>query len=584
MGRPVGHYVDLATRYAEDVASGKIPACRYVRLACERQLRDLERKNFPYEFDVAKAEKPCRFIEKLPHVKGEWARKTPAGDWRTIELRPWQCFGITAMFGWVARDDILDEDGDVMTTAGKRRYRHAYWETPRKNAKSTIAAGIALYLMAADGEPGADVYCTASTHKQANDAVFQTARAMVRRSKGFRRYYGAQVFKFNISIDETQSSFEPLHSRGETLDGLNVHGAVNDELHAQKRRELHDVIETACGSRSQPMLLDITTAGSDTSGICYEVRGYAVRVLERVLDDEQTFAVIYTVDEGDDWTDRRTWKKANPNWGVSVYPMAIEAHYKKAKATPSYQNTFLTKYLNVWCGAASAYFDMMAYRRCADSGLKIEQFAGEECYVGVDLSSKIDIASLAFVFSRYVEGAMHIYAFGRHFLPEKTIRDSSNAQYQGWHRQGYLLSTKGQVIDVDVIQADVEEIVEANNLQVVELDVDPMHNATQFAASMDEAGYDVIEVRPQVLTMSEPMKWLDALIRDGRFHHDGDPALAWMVSNVIAKADNKDNVYPRKERPEAKIDGVMAILTAMNRIFEGDSRYIEPTILSLSDG
>ncbi len=557
----LGPYVAKALTYADGVSRGQIPACKWVRLACERQLRDLARTSFEYEFDLDRAHAICAFVEKMPHVKGEWAQR---GE--TIHLEDWQCFTYTTVFGWVE----VAVQGRPVHPLPARRFRKAYICVPRKNTKSTMSAPVGLYMLVEDGEPGAEVYVTATNRKQSSDIVFGTAKQMALRAPGFVAKYGTRIFKYNISVDDSASKFEPLHARGGTLDGLNVSCAINDELHAHVNREVHDVIASATGARRQPLNWDITTAGFDNSGICYEVQLYVQKVLEGIVDDETTFGLIYSIDEGDDWTSEATWQKANPNWGVSVYPMQLRSEFKRAREEPAYQRNFLTKYLNVWCGAAAAWMDMIAWDKCADPALSLQDFRGEDAYVGVDLSSKIDMTSVVPVIPRWIDGELHVFVFGMHYLPEAAVEQSKNSQYHGWVRRGALRATAGNVIDVDRIEREIaEEIAEV--VTVREIDVDPMHNSTQFSAHMEEAGFECVDVRPTVLNFSEAMKWVEALVKDGRLHHDGCPVMTWAMSNVVAKPDAKDNIYPRKDREHYKIDPAISLLMAVSRILTAEA-------------
>lgn len=534
-------YFQRALDYAESVVEGRIAACKWVALACERQLKDLEREGFPYSFDVERADEVCRFIEKLPHIKGKWAGKK-------LHLEPWQCFILTTVFGWV------DEGGN-------RRFRTAYTEVPRKNAKSTLTSGVALYMLSADGEPGAEVYSAATTRDQAR-IVFNDAQQMARKSPGLREALGVTVGAHNIHVLDTASKFEALSAEGSTLDGLNIHFASVDELHAHKTRAVWDVLETATGSRSQSLLWAITTAGSNRAGICYEVRTYLAKVLEGVTEDETLFGVIYTLDDGDDWTDPGVWAKANPNIGVSVYREDVERLARKAMSMPSAQNNFLTKRLNVWVNADTAWMDMRSWDRCATPGMAPSEFEGAPCYVALDLATRVDIAALMQMFVRNVEGKPHYFAFGRYYLPEDTVETSGNSQYQGWAIEGRLVQTPGNVTDYGYIRQDLRDL--ASRFELREVPYDPFQ-ATQLSTELMDEGFPMVEMRPTVMNFSEPMKELEAAVLEGRFHHDGDPVLTWMVSNVVCHLDNKDNIYPRKERPENKIDGVVALIMAIGR-------------------
>jgi len=539
-------YVAIATQYARDVVEGRIPACRYVRQAAQRQLDELEQGVIGYHFDVEAASRPCRFIEKLPHIKGRWARER-----QLIRLEPAQVFLITTLFGWV------DEQG-------LRRFRIAYIEMPRKNAKSTLAAGIALYMLTADGEAGAEVYSAATTRDQAR-IVWKDAKHMVDRTPGLRRRFGVETSAHSIDVPHTASLFRPLsRDHGGNLDGLNIHCGVIDELHAHKTRDVFDVLDTGTGSRDQPLLLLITTAGFNRAGVCYEKRSYTIKVLSGAVDDPTWFGIIFTVDEEDLeheerlLTDEHIWRKANPNWGVSVNPADIARKAKQALETPSARSNFLTKHLNVWVNADTTWMDMIAWERCADRSLRETDFTDVPCYMAADLASKVDIASVAKVFER--DG--HYYGFVRHYLNEEAAEAGRNSQYAGWARAGHLVLTPGNVTDYELIEDDIR--ADAADFDIQELALDPWQ-AEHMRQRLAEDGLNTIELRQTVANMSEPMKMLQALVLQGRFHHNGDPVLAWMVSNVVAHLDAKDNIYPRKEHPDNKIDGVVALIMALGR-------------------
>jgi phage terminase large subunit-like protein len=539
-------YAAIARGYAEGVLLGEIPACEWVKKACRRQIADLERQDLTYRYDEKKAARVCRFIEKLPHIKGKWAK---AG--RRIELQPWQIFILTTAFGWVSRE------------TGLRRYKTAYLEMPRKNGKSSMSSGVGIYCCCADGEEGGEIYSAATTRDQAK-IVWQDAWHMVERSPGLKTAFGVSTTAHAISQVRTASRFQALSAEGNSLDGLNIHCAIVDELHAHRTRKVFDVLETATGARSQPLLWLITTAGSDRSGICYEQRTYLTKILDGVVKDDTYFGVIYTIDDGDDWSSPKVWAKANPNYGVSVFPEDIERLCVKALKMPSAQNNFLTKRLSVWVNADSAFFNMVELAKCADPKLKAEEFLGEPCWIGIDLATRRDIAPRIQLFRR----GDHYYCFGRYYLPESEIEGSKNSQYSGWVRDGWITATPGNIIDFGYIEEDLIEL--ASKYQIMEVDYDPFQ-ANQFTTRMMKEGFPMVEMRPLVKTFSEPMKHLDALISEGKFHYNGDPVLAWMFSNVVAHFDIKDNVFPRKERDENKIDGVVALLMCLGRAMVADS-------------
>lgn len=547
-------YLHRARAYAERVTLGQEAAGRLERLACQRFLDDYELRqghdDFPYRFDEAIGARACRFVDLMPHIKGEWARPVYEDGqlaYATLNMEDWQVFKTINLFGW------------VHAATGLRRFRRAYEEVARKNAKSTWAAAVLLLLLAADGEPGAQVYSAATTGDQARE-VFDVARNMADRKPDFKHRFGVDVGRHDITVATTASGAKPLNAEGTTLDGLNIHGAVVDELHAHKTRALFDVLDSATGARSQPLIIMITTAGSDRSGICYEQRDYTIKVLERTIIDETWFGMIFTIDDGDLWHDPAVWRKSNPNLGVSVKVDDLQAACRKALATPSAQGNFLTKRLNVWVNADSAWMDMIAWDRCANPALTVDQVRHLPCVSGLDLASKVDVAAKVSLFID--EAADKYYLIPTFWLPERAVEQGRNSQYDGWRRAGHINVTDGDVTDFDQIEQAVRD--DLADLDLREAAADPWQ-ASQLISHLIDDGAPMVEYRQTVQTMSEPMKELEALVLQGKLEHNGNPAMTWMISNVVCHRDAKDNIYPRKERDENKIDGPVAAIIALGR-------------------
>lgn len=538
--------------YAKRVVDGEEPAGALEIAACRRLLTDLERAGtdeFPYVLDHAAGHRACVFIELLPHIKGEWAKPVYVDGrfkYSTIKLEPWQVFAEYQLFGWKHRD------------TGLRRFRRSYEEIARKNAKSTRAAARQLYLVAADGEPGAHCYSAATTGDQARE-VFDVARNMALRVPEFLARFGVTVGKHDITLPETASSFKPLNAEGSTLDGLNIHGAVVDEVHAHKTRAVWDVIDTADGARSQPLISAITTAGSDRSGICYELRDYSVKVLQGTSKDETWFAVIYTIDDGDVWHDPKVWRKANPNLGVSVKLDNLEAKCNKALVQPSALPNFLTKHLNVWVSADSQWMNMIGWEKCARPGLTLEEFEGERCWIGMDLAEKRDFAALVLCFQR---GDRFIF-FPRLYLNEDAIEQSGNAHLQGWARAGHVVVTDGNVTDFDVIAHDLRSY--CNRFDVQEIPFDPAMSR-YFATKLVEEGLPLVEVRQAPMFFTQPLIQVENLVLEQKLEFDGNPVFTWMISNVEVSVSKFSGLkHPTKSREENKIDGPVAMLMALGR-------------------
>jgi len=518
-------HVEAGLNYARQVVDGKIPACKWTRLACERQLKDLKRKDLKWR--PKEAEKFCNFVELMPHVKGKWRS-------RTIQLEPWQSFIYCTIFGWYRPD-------------GLRRFRTVYIEVPRKNSKSTMSAPVGLWMLGPEKEPGAEVYSAATTRDQAK-IVFNIAKQMARKTPGYTNKFSVDVNAQNLSSIPTNSKFEPLSSDYNSLDGLNTQCAVVDELHAHKTRRVFDVLETSTGSRLQPLLWLITTAGANRSGICYEQHDYIKKILKGVQKDDSYFGIIYTIDEGDDWTSEETWKKVNPNWGVSVIPDDIRRLANKARVMASAQNAFLTKRLDVWVNADTAWMNMQDWNACADTGLDADEFEGSPCWIGLDLASKIDIAAMV----QLIQKDDKFYLFGRYYLPQEAVESGDNDSYSGWALDGRLIVTDGVMLDYSRIEEDLQDL--KSRFEVKEVLYDPFQ-ATQLATRMAKEGFPMIEVSPTVKNFSEPMKELEGLVYSRKITHDGCPVLTWMVSNVVCHRDHKDNIYPNKEQPQNKING-----------------------------
>ena len=575
-------YLPAARAYACAVLDGTIPACKWVRLAVERQQADLARTAevteliataqaavnaaaqglwagpleevaalqaqaeaavaaWPWVFDADRAERPCYFIELLPHIKGEWAAQRAL-----ITLEGWQVFIVTTVFGWVHRD------------TGWRRFREVYLEVPRKNAKSTLSSGIALYMLAADGEHGAEIYSAATTREQAR-IVFDVAREMAARSPGLRDQLGVALLAHSITAAYTSSKFLPLAAEASTQDGLNVHLAVLDELHAHKRRELYDVLDTARGSRRQSLIWIITTAGTDRSGICYARRTHITKLLDRVIEDASVFGIIYTIDEGDDPHVEASWAKANPNWRVSVLPDDMAAASRKAEAMPSDLNNFLTKRLNVWVNGESAWMDMRAWERCAKPALQIEDFEGEKCWAGLDLAEKRDFAA----YFRVIERAGVWHVFAKLYMNEVAVQESGNAHLAGWARSGYVTMTDGNITDFDVIADDMR--ADCKRFDMQEIAFDP-HMGQYFAVRLLEEGLPMVEIAQRSAFYSSALIQVDNLVHERKLIHEGNPVMAWMMSNLVVKVSKFNELRsPTKERAENKIDGPMAMLMALGR-------------------
>lgn len=421
--------VNAANQYARDVVRGKIVACQFVIQACQRHLDDLmaeKSKSFRYRFDKDLAERAAKFIQLLPHTKGEWAFKR-----MPITLEPWQLFVICCAFGWVNKGTRL------------RRFREVYTEIPRKNGKSAISAGVALYCFACDNEFGAEVYSGATTEKQAWE-VFRPARLMCKRTPMLTEAFGIEVNASNMNRPEDGARFEPLI--GNPGDGSSPHCAVVDEYHEHATDALYTTMLTGMGARRQPLMWAITTAGYNIEGPCYDKRREVIEMLNGSVPNDELFGIIYTVDEGDDWTDPQVLEKANPNIGVSVYREFLLSQQQRAKNNARLANVFKTKHLNIWVSARSAYFNLVSWQSCEDKSLTLERFEGQPCILAFDLARKLDMNSMARLYTREIDGKTHYYSVAPRFWvlgenilscdTEKSIRERFSVYQVAGQRAG----------------------------------------------------------------------------------------------------------------------------------------------------
>jgi phage terminase large subunit-like protein len=549
----VNSHAKKCNEYAENVVNGRVIACQNVVLACQRHLDDLNNESSPYRFDEGKANSICEFAELMPHVKGKWSGSI-------LILEPWQCFFLGVPFGWVRKSD------------GTRRFREIYGEIPRKNGKSVLGAIIGLYMFSADNEPGAEVYSAATSEAQAYE-VFRPAWQMTSKLPSYQKRFsidlgGTERNPGNIFSLETFSRFETVI--GKPGDGASPHCWLQDEYHEAKSDVAYDAGKTGMGARLQPMMVVITTAGTNTSYPCYSKRKQVEKVLRGELSNEELFGIIYSIDKDDDWADFKTWEKANPNLGISVFEDFLRGQLKTGLQEARKQNILKCKHLNVWSNAGESWLNSVDWEKCADKSLDINEFRGQPVWIGIDLASKIDIASRMRLFKM----DDHYYLFSSHYIPGDRTEGEDATHYLGWVEEGYLDATPGARIDFAYIKEDIFD--DAKNFDLRGQDSgggevcnDPW-NAQQLITELDQEGIATVEINQTVNMLSEPMKEIEACVRDGKFHHDDNPVTNWMFKNVCCRYDKKDNVFPFKEAKENKIDGAVASITAMSRAMRVD--------------
>lgn len=589
-------YVAVATAYAKAaVADRKGEShCLYVRQAAKRYLDDLKRgakRSCPFYFSAWHGNDVCDFIEKLPHVQGSW-------DTPTLQLEPAQVFILVNVFGFRRRVD------------DRRRFTRAYIEVARKNAKSTLTAGVALYCLTCEGELGPEIVIGATTGAQA-DKVFKPAKQMVERVAALREAFGLRAWARSVTCADNGGAVQPINAKSSTQDGWNPFVGILDELHAHKDRGLFDVIRSAFGARKQPLMWMITTAGFNVRGVCYEQRALLAKILAGAVEADHYFGVIYTIDEGDDVFDERVWVKANPLLGAAVDLSELRGYAIEAKASPASLGEFKTKRLNVWLNAASAWLSVEQWKRAAIDGLDWADFRGLECTIGADLADKDDITAVALIGQR-PDGQLIVKPI--FFLPAAALRreeqsDTGQSTYATWagHNggpplddeevglpalfelkedgspdwkkpladlpdawRGSLLTTPGDFVDHNTVEQFIRWLVATLSVRKVTFD---QFAAAQAMASRlnedlgtEESSLAAV-LHKSAPNVTDPAKELEARLKAGphQLGHDGNPVLTWMVSNAVVTRHVNGTIIPKKETAESpnKIDGVDAIINGI---------------------
>lgn len=501
-------------------------------------------------FDDKKAKRAVKFINNLKHTKGVW-HGVP------FDLLPWQDKIIQDIFGTV-KDD------------GYRKYNTAYVEIPKKNGKSELAAAIALYLTCGDGEWGAEVYGCAADRQQAS-IVFDVAVDMVDQSPALKKRIKPILSQKRLVYMPTASFYQVLSAEAFTKHGLNVHGVIFDELHAQPNRQLYDVMTKGSGdARKQPLFFLITTAGTDRNSICWEVHQKADDILRGKKHDPTFYPVIYGIEDSDDWTDESNWYKANPSLDHTIDIEKVRAAYISAKENPAEENIFRQLRLNQWVKQSVRWMPMDVWEKCSFE-VDPEKLKGRECYGGLDLSSSIDITAFVLVFPPIPDDDKY-YVLPHFWIPEENLdlrvrRD--HVPYDIWEQQGYLQTTEGNVIHYGFIERFIEELGMNYNIREIAFD---RWGAVQMVQNLEGLGFTVVPFGQGFKDMSPPTKELMKLTLEKKIAHGGHPALTWMMDNIYVRTDPAGNIKPDKEKSTEKIDGAVATIMALDRAIRNESK------------
>jgi phage terminase large subunit-like protein len=548
--------------YARAVVDNKIIAGKLVKLACQRHLDDLVNgKARGLIWDADAARHAIAFFSHLRHSTGEWANQP-------FELQPWQSFVIGSIYGWKRKD-------------GLRRFRTSYVEVARKNGKSVMLAGTALYALVADGELGSHVYAAATTRDQAK-IIFGEAERMVDASPALRARVTRTVN--NLAVLPTSSWFRPLSADASKMDGLNVHFAAVDEVHEHPNAEIIQKLNTATGARRQPLIFEITTAGYDRLSICFQHHEFSIKVLEGSVPSEAAdswFAYIATIDESDDWMDPKVWIKANPSLGVTVKVEDLKRQVEEAREMPAQQNAIRRLRLNEWTEQVTRWIDMGVWAEGAAPIIE-EELIGRTCYGGLDLARVNDLSSLALVFPPAVSGEK-TKVIWRHWCPSEDILRRSRrdrAPYTVWRDQGFLTPTEGNTTDFNFLQAEILELATKYNILEVAYD---RTFAGELVRNLQDEGVSMVEFGQGFLSMGPASAEFMRLLIGRELRHGGNPVATWCASNVSARRDPAGNEKPDKERSNERIDAIVAAVMAVGRLqtAQGGSVYEERGLLMI---
>lgn len=522
------------------LAGKKAPARKPAKKQKKKQAAKPRAVRSKFYFDEEAADRVCDFFRLfLRHSKGEWSGSP-------FVLEPWQAHALREAFGWKRRSD------------GTRRYRTLYMKVPRKNGKSTLAAGLAAFLTLGDAEPGAEVYSCANKKEQAA-IVFGEAARMVKASPELASM--AEVLKAAVVVHDTFSAYRVLSSDAGGTDGLNPHGLVQDEFHELRDRPLWEKLTTGGASRRQPMTIVLTTAGVGRHTLYAELDAHARRVLEDPGLDESFLPIVYQADPTDDWHDPKVWAKANPNLGVSVKMDYLIEQHRRAVLMPAYENTFKRYHLNIDTEQETRWMNMEAWDACSGETAG-DELRGRKCYIGLDLSRRVDVTAAVASFPDDSGGFDVLPIF---FVPEEGLEAREKRDdfpYRRFVQQGLIVATPGNVIDYSFIRTHL--LGWARIYQVEEVAYDP-YGATQLALQLQDDGLTCVEFQQNWKWISEPTKALEALVLSRKLRHGGNPVLRWMVSNTAIEIDSQGNIKPSKRKSTGRIDGVPALVMAIGR-------------------
>lgn len=531
-------------QYVSDVLSGKKVAGKSEIAAVQRYVNDKKRAlDCGFYLDTKAGEKAINFIQKLKHTKGKWAGKF-------LLLAPWQKFIVFNLFAWRKAD-------------GTRRFRYAYVEVARKNGKTALAAGIALYMLFAEKEPRAEVYSVATVKDQAK-LCFNDSVAIVKQTSLSQRM---RVFRDSILYEQLGAYFKPLSSDDGIHDGYSPYCVIVDEYHAHKDNGMLDVMRSGMAARTQPLVFIITTAGFNKNYPCYAYRQNAKNVMNGIVEDDSLFAIIFEMDAEDDWTDPHCWAKANPNLGISVDYEYLAGEVKDAQNRPEAVRGVKTKNLNMWVDAETTWILDEMWQKCSGS-LTLADVEGCKCWGGLDLSNISDITAFVLLFE--IEDKLALVP--KFWIPEDKLQEKiakENVGFAEWVQKGYVTVTPGNILDYDFVKTDIMNLAEKYDVSSIAYD---RWNSSQTIIQLQDEGLEMSPFGQGYGSMSAPSKEFEKMVLAGKIEHFGNPVLRWMLASTAIQTDPAGNIKPDKRKSSQKIDGIVASIMALGEMMTAKAK------------
>lgn len=552
--------------YAADIITGHINSNKYIKLACQRFIDDLNSisdPNFKYFFSIKKAQRIVDFYKHMKHTDGDFYGQP-------FELMPWQIFIVSNIIGWLKKEPHHRSKKHI------RRFTEAQLWVARKNGKSALSSGLALYYFLADGEHGAQIYSVGPSLKQAKIVYDQSTKIIngmpVKYDKAFKQRFDGMHYG--------NSKYQPLANNSSTLDGLSSHLVVCDEIHEWTDRNLYGVMDTSTGARTQPLMLVISTAGTILDGIAVDLYKRGQRMLDKVIQADHMFTMLYGIDEDDDYFTEETWIKANPALGVVKELADMRKQAATARDLVSERNGFLTKHLNVFCHSEKVWLKKQDLDKCIlEMDFESDKYKKYDCYIGADLAQKIDLTAVSAVFkvpeTDTQSGKVEYHMMQKHYISRGAINKASEQVqnlYEVWSQMGYLEIVESSITDFDLVRDYILDL--SKKYKVIDVAFDPAQGNQLMNELRSNHGINVVEVKQTPVQLNEPVKRIEAMIVDGRLKYNGDKVFEYCCSNALLKNHNNNIVSIVKNANEDKTDSLMAMIVAASRITEESNRSI----------